>query len=241
MANTDGLNVLYYPIRLTCQTLVYGMYAILMPICSYVMLRRGLRGKSRILLFCMLVFMFSLSTAYWILSLYHIVLLITTSSVHGLPLDNIASTYGMQQGIIDTGSHELQLRRRKITTAERIFTLLVESGIIYCFSGLTVLVTSLIRLPYGTLGDVYTPVNIQFAGIYPTIVLLLVSRQDALNETVIFTFQDKSNPQERAQDVSNLDTIEFGDNPRANSSFGETETFEDATRNASMVSHRSQA
>ncbi|KAK0491421.1 hypothetical protein IW261DRAFT_1437574 [Armillaria novae-zelandiae] len=346
MANTDGLNVLYYTIRLTCQTLVYGMYTILMPICSYVMLRRGVRGKSRILLFCMLVFMFSLSTAYWILSLYHIVLLITTSSVHGLPLDTIASTYGMQQGTlmnsivllnyvltdgvvvwrawvlchdeyskslilplvflcltflsvlgtiglraaitaIDINQHidiahrglahvldycqvtnlvlslltnvfstsvvgikawhhrhwvtsELQLRRRKITTAERVFTLLVESGIIYCFSGLTVLVATLIRLPYGTLGDVYTPVNIQFAGIYPTIVLLLVSRQGALNETVIFTFQDKSNPQERAQAVSNLDTIEFGDNPRANSSFGETETFGDATRNASMVSRHSQ-
>ncbi|KAK0499654.1 hypothetical protein EDD18DRAFT_1329813 [Armillaria luteobubalina] len=348
MANTDWLNVQYYTIRLTCQTLVYGMYAILMPICSYVMLRRGLRGKSRIFLFCMLVFMFSLSTAYWILSVYHIVLLITTSSVHGLSLDNIASTYGMQQGTlmnsvvllnylltdgvvvwrawvlchdeyrkslilpfvflcltflsvlgtiglraaitaIDVDRHidiahgrglahvldycqvtnlvlslltnifstsivgikawhhrhwiisELQLKRRKITTAEQIFTLLVESGIIYCFSGLTVLVASLIRLPYGTLGDVYTPVNIQFAGIYPAIVLLLVSRQGALNETVIFTSQDKSNPQERAQHVSNLDTIEFGDNPHANSSFGETETFGDATRNASMISHRSQA
>ncbi|KAK0190543.1 hypothetical protein F5146DRAFT_558095 [Armillaria mellea] len=100
MTNTDGLNVLYYTIRLTCQTLVYGMYAILMPICSYVMLTKGLRRKSRILLFAMLVFIFSLSTAYWILSLYHIALLITTSSVHDLPLDNIASTYGMQQGTL---------------------------------------------------------------------------------------------------------------------------------------------
>ncbi|KAK0243188.1 hypothetical protein EDD85DRAFT_319644 [Armillaria nabsnona] len=106
---------------------------------------------------------------------------------------------------------------------------------------MTVLIATLIRLPYGTLGDVYTPVNIQFAGIYPTIVLLLVSRQGALNETVIFTFQDKSNPQERAPDVSNLDTIEFGDNPHVNSSFGETETAADATHNGSMISYRSQA
>lgn len=33
---------------------------------------------------------------------------------------------------------ELQLRRRNITTAERIFTLLVESGIIYCLSGVRI-------------------------------------------------------------------------------------------------------
>ncbi|PBK66936.1 hypothetical protein ARMSODRAFT_938665 [Armillaria solidipes] len=344
MTDTDGLRVLYYTIRLICQTLVYGIYTILMPICSYIMLKRGLRGKSRILLFCMLIFMFSLSTAYWILSLYHDVHLITTSFVHGVSSDDAASTYILQEGmplvnalvllnyvstdgvvvwrawvlcqdgyskslilplmflcmtlssvmvtiglrvaitVIRVRQHiviahrgisraldyfqvanlvlslltnifstsivgikawhhrhwvtsELQLRRRNTTTAERILALLVESGIIYCFSAITVLIATVIRLPFGTLGDVYTPVNVQFAGIYPTIVLILVSRQGELNESVMFTDQDKSNTQERAQDVSNLDTIEFGDNPHVNSSFGETQTFADVTHHESMVSH----
>ncbi|KAG7447535.1 uncharacterized protein BT62DRAFT_1074923, partial [Guyanagaster necrorhizus] len=54
----------------------------------------------------------------------------------------------------------LQLRRRNTTTAERLLTLLVESGIIYCLSGITVLIATVIRLPFGTPGDVYTPVNV---------------------------------------------------------------------------------
>ncbi|KAK0461718.1 uncharacterized protein EV420DRAFT_1526815 [Desarmillaria tabescens] len=348
MTDTDGLDILYYTIRLTCQTLVYGMYTILMPICSYVMLKRGLRRKSHILLFCMLVFMFSLSTAYWILSLYHDVHLITTSFVHGIPLDDIASTYSVQQGmlmnalvllnyvltdgvvvwrawvlcqdgyskslilpmvflcltllsvmvtiglriaitVISVSQHiviahrglaraidyycqvtnlvlslltnifstsivgikawhhrhwvtsELQMRRRNITVAERVLTLLVESGIIYCLSGITVLIATVIRLPFGTLGDVYTPVNVQFAGIYPTIVLL-VSHQGELNETAMFTFQsDKSNPPEQSPNVSNLDAIEFGGNPHLSSSFGKTETFADVRHSGSIASRSSQA
>ncbi|KAK0190542.1 hypothetical protein F5146DRAFT_1000559 [Armillaria mellea] len=71
-------------------------------------------------------------------------------------------------GIIDTGSRVNFTRGGKtITTAEQIFALLVESGIIYCLSGLMVLVATVVRLPFGTLGDVYTPVNVQFAvGVY---------------------------------------------------------------------------
>ncbi|KAF8199762.1 hypothetical protein K438DRAFT_665349 [Mycena galopus ATCC 62051] len=51
----------------------------------------------------------------------------------------------------------------KKTRADQILALVVESGILYCFSGLTVLIASLIRLPQGTLGDIYTPINLQIA------------------------------------------------------------------------------
>ncbi|KAJ6594292.1 hypothetical protein B0H19DRAFT_1094857 [Mycena capillaripes] len=45
----------------------------------------------------------------------------------------------------------------------RILLLVIESGVLYCLSALTVLVSSLIRLPQGTLGDLYTPINVQIA------------------------------------------------------------------------------
>ncbi|KAK0230367.1 hypothetical protein IW262DRAFT_397172 [Armillaria fumosa] len=332
----DGLSVLYHTITLGCQTLVYGMYTVIMPICSYAMLKRSLRRKSRILLFGMLVFMFSLSTAYWILTLYNNANLITTSFLHGvshdinMPLLNalvlvnyvltdgvvvwrawvicrvdyskslilplvflcltflsVLTTIGLRVAItilvntqhvviphkgIDRGldclqvanlvlslltnifstsiigikawhnrhwiTSELPLKRKNITTSERIFALLVESGIIYCLSGLVVLIATLIRLPDGALGDVYTPVNVQFAGIYPAIVLLLINRQGELNETIIFTSQGQDNA---PVDVSNLDTIEFGNNPHINSSSREAQTFAHVSHTGSTISYRSQA
>ncbi|EJD06700.1 uncharacterized protein FOMMEDRAFT_63622, partial [Fomitiporia mediterranea MF3/22] len=77
--------------------------------------------------------------------------------------------------------------RETSTKVERILTLLVESGLIYCISGVIVLIASVIRLPYHTLGDVYTPVHVQVAGIYPTIVLILVSQQRSLKEGAFST------------------------------------------------------
>ncbi|KAJ3848539.1 hypothetical protein EV368DRAFT_68192 [Lentinula lateritia] len=44
--------------------------------------------------------------------------------------------------------------------AGKIFALLVETGVVYSLSCLTVFVSSLIPLKEGTLGDLYTPVNI---------------------------------------------------------------------------------
>ncbi|PBL02976.1 hypothetical protein ARMGADRAFT_1159441 [Armillaria gallica] len=263
MTDTDGLSVLYHTITLACQCLVYGMYIIIMPICSYVMLKRGLQRKSHILLFCMLVFMFSFSTAYGILSLYEDANLLATSFLHEvshdvhMPLLNalvllnklfftIRSKSSLLTNICSTSVvgikawrhrhwviSELQLKGKNITTAQRVFTLLVESGIIYCLSGLIVPITTVIRLPDGILGDLYTPVTVQFAGIYPAVVILLVHRQGELNKTVMFSLQG----QDDALDVSNLGTIEYGDNPHVNSSFRETETsVADVTHNESHLS-----
>ncbi|KAJ7497669.1 hypothetical protein FB451DRAFT_240805 [Mycena latifolia] len=80
---------------------------------------------------------------------------------------------------------------KRSSKADQVLTLLVESGVLYCISGLMVLVSSLIRLPQGTLGDLYAPIAVQIAGAYPSIVLLLVSMQRTLNETMFLnTFED---------------------------------------------------
>ncbi|KAJ6543272.1 hypothetical protein DFH09DRAFT_1368040 [Mycena vulgaris] len=72
------------------------------------------------------------------------------------------------------------------TTSEKVLKLMVESGALYCISPVTTMVAALIRLPAGgALGDLYTPVNIQIAGAYPPVVLLLLSMQNSLNETTI--------------------------------------------------------
>ncbi|KAJ7693373.1 hypothetical protein B0H17DRAFT_1059933 [Mycena rosella] len=69
------------------------------------------------------------------------------------------------------------------TRSNHILLLVVETGVIYCFSAIAVLLSSLIRLPQGTLGDLYTPCQVQIAGAYPSIVLLLVSTQRSLNDS----------------------------------------------------------
>ncbi|KAJ7141447.1 hypothetical protein C8R44DRAFT_247011 [Mycena epipterygia] len=83
---------------------------------------------------------------------------------------------------------------KKRTKADQVLALLVESGLLYCVSGLTVLVASLIRLPKGTLGDLYNPINVQIAGAYTPVVLLLVSMQRSLTETTFLNTFEGSAP-----------------------------------------------
>ncbi|KAJ3933646.1 MAG: hypothetical protein NXY57DRAFT_998041 [Lentinula lateritia] len=58
------------------QTLVYGIYTVLIPVSSYVMLRRGLATRARKILFGMTMFMFALSTTHWIASIATLIRLI---------------------------------------------------------------------------------------------------------------------------------------------------------------------
>ncbi|KAJ6521899.1 hypothetical protein DFH09DRAFT_211631 [Mycena vulgaris] len=119
---------------------------------------------------------------------------------------------------------------KKSTKADQILTLLVESGTLYCLSGLTVLVSSLIRLPHGTLGDIYTPCNVQIAGAYPSVVLLLVSMQRSLTETTFLnTFEGSapSRPLEFAGSDANSKgqnraavSIQFAQNPDVSGTSG---------------------
>ncbi|KAJ3866780.1 hypothetical protein EV359DRAFT_35930 [Lentinula novae-zelandiae] len=72
----------------------------------------------------------------------------------------------------------------RYSRAGTIFALLVETGVIYSLSCLTVLVFTFVHLKEGTLGDLYTPANTQFAGIYPVVVLLLITQNNTLERTV---------------------------------------------------------
>ncbi|KAI0692886.1 hypothetical protein BC835DRAFT_1306955 [Cytidiella melzeri] len=59
---------------------------------------------------------------------------------------------------------------------ERILFLLVESGLAYCLSSIFVVISLMISLPDNfTLGDVYVPIHSQVAGMYPALVMVLVS------------------------------------------------------------------
>lgn len=59
-----------------------------------------------------------------------------------------------------------------------------QSDLITSCHQVTILVSTVIRLPVGTLGDLYEPVNVQFAGIYPIVVLLLVNHERSLDKTI---------------------------------------------------------
>ncbi|KAJ3859017.1 hypothetical protein EV359DRAFT_51476, partial [Lentinula novae-zelandiae] len=53
-----------------------GIYTVLIPVSSYVMLRRGLATRARKILFGMTMFMFALSTTHWIASIATLIRLI---------------------------------------------------------------------------------------------------------------------------------------------------------------------
>ncbi|KAJ3848540.1 hypothetical protein EV368DRAFT_49114, partial [Lentinula lateritia] len=261
-----------------------GIYAVLVPVSSYVMLRGGLATRARKVLFGMSIFMFLLSTVYWIASVSTLIQLIQVwflasdpdahSAPNYLPILNALAfvNYIITDGVvvwrawvlcsgdgtkaltmclfmlglatvsvtativirialmvIDTQVGELfnqlnhginvtqvatmvlsfltnslatllislkawrnrtEIQDKLDSTVDRrskagkIFALLIETGIIYSLSCLTVLMSTLIPLKVGTLGDLYTPVNTQLAGIYPIVVLVLVTQNHTLDRTV---------------------------------------------------------
>ncbi|KAJ7881400.1 hypothetical protein B0H13DRAFT_2049447 [Mycena leptocephala] len=80
--------------------------------------------------------------------------------------------------------------KKQSTRPNHILTLVMESGMLYCVSDLTLLLFSVIPtpLPHGsTLGDLYAPINTQITGAYPSIVLLLISAHgsESLNDSTI--------------------------------------------------------
>lgn len=56
-----------------------------------------------------------------------------------------------------------------------VLALIIESGLLYCLSTVFMIAAMPIRLPYGTVGDLYAPINVQLAGMYPTLVILIVN------------------------------------------------------------------
>ncbi|KAH9024884.1 hypothetical protein EDB85DRAFT_1985652, partial [Lactarius pseudohatsudake] len=81
---------------------------------------------------------------------------------------------------------DLQRVVNKRTKAERVMGLLVESGILYVFSGVMLVVLPLVHLPgpHITLGSLYTQAAVHLAGMYPVIVVILVSREASMDKTL---------------------------------------------------------
>ncbi|KIK60228.1 hypothetical protein GYMLUDRAFT_615342 [Collybiopsis luxurians FD-317 M1] len=266
------------------QTFVYGIYAVLVPVSTYIMLRRGLATRARKVLYGMIIFMFIQSTASWIASIsaliqliqvwflaadpdvgtephytvlfsalmsinyiltdgvvvwrawvlcsadgtkaltvcllilcLGIVSVITTVAIrialvvintqtgilfdrlnHGINATQVATlVFSILTNSIATSLISIKAWRCRDEIQENMdaatgtnarigktFALLIETGVLYTLSCIMVLIFTVIPLKEGTLGDVYTPVNTQLAGIYPVAVLLLVTHNQSLNRTV---------------------------------------------------------
>ncbi|KAF7315752.1 hypothetical protein MIND_00091100 [Mycena indigotica] len=102
-------------------------------------------------------------------------------------LSNISATFVV--GIVAIQHRQtisaafITAKHTRLTRGERILRLLVESGLLYCISGLVLAVFCFIRLPHGTLGDIYTPVTVHISGAYPLIVFLLIKEEMSLDKT----------------------------------------------------------
>ncbi|KAK7005873.1 hypothetical protein R3P38DRAFT_3040097 [Favolaschia claudopus] len=59
--------------------------------------------------------------------------------------------------------------------SNRILGLVAEAGAFYCLSTIVLLIASFIRIPHGTLGDLYAPINLHIASAYPPAMILLVN------------------------------------------------------------------
>ncbi|KAG7093130.1 hypothetical protein E1B28_009413 [Marasmius oreades] len=98
---TQGIAIMYYAIGITCQTFLYGIYTSLAIFSIYSMIKTGLKNSMRKYLFIMSIFMFFISTLYWISKL----------------LDLLQK---IQNGIIDNNPPSTSLTTSPITHFELI-------------------------------------------------------------------------------------------------------------------------
>ncbi|KAJ7091046.1 hypothetical protein C8R44DRAFT_750792 [Mycena epipterygia] len=71
----------------------------------------------------------------------------------------------------------------KRSRVNQVLALLIESGVLYCFTGVLGTLSQLIHLPHGTLNDLFLSDNIQFAGAYAPSLLLLISSHKSSDDT----------------------------------------------------------
>ncbi|KAH8980149.1 hypothetical protein EDB86DRAFT_3088116 [Lactarius hatsudake] len=302
-----GITLLHRTFNLMIQSLLYGefrifisflelirahcsgIYASLFPVSAYIMIQKGLRSLSQKVLFGVIVFMFSLSTAYLAVTFADLITIIKTWYLAVDPSDStdtrspmetllvlfnafapinysltdgvvvwrawiicrdesrkllrapivmlvltmlgVLATIGIRifisidpvnrdkgglaetidvfqeitlissliTNVLGTGIISLKAWRyrrwivadlqrvvNKRTKAERVMGLLVESGILYVFSGVMLVVSSLVHLPgpHIMLGSLYTQAAVHLAGMYPVIVVILVNRESSMDKTL---------------------------------------------------------
>ncbi|KAH9007860.1 hypothetical protein EDB83DRAFT_2532460 [Lactarius deliciosus] len=81
---------------------------------------------------------------------------------------------------------DLQRVVNKRTKAERVLALLVESGVLYVFSGAMLVARSFVHLPgsHLGLGSFFLQAAVHLAGMYPVIVVILVNREASMDKTL---------------------------------------------------------
>ncbi|KAJ7346924.1 hypothetical protein DFH08DRAFT_205701 [Mycena albidolilacea] len=142
--------------------------------------------------------------------------ILQVSAINTSLISNLSST-----GVVGiaTWQHREAIRDgfNKTTKGNRILSILLESGLLYCIAELLVLAFTFIRLPYNdTLGDFFTPVNVQIAGAYTPIVLLLVNTQKSLNETSFLGTIPDANPMPQIKEIPTeavRESTQFGTPP----------------------------
>ncbi|KAJ7091860.1 hypothetical protein B0H15DRAFT_177744 [Mycena belliarum] len=72
-----------------------------------------------------------------------------------------------------TWRHRRLFRAALKDDCTRIFRLMVESGVFYCFSGIAILIATLIDFEYSAMGWLYYPIHLEIAGSYLPIMLLV--------------------------------------------------------------------
>ncbi|KAH9052658.1 hypothetical protein EDB87DRAFT_1816244 [Lactarius vividus] len=307
-----GITLLYRTSNLMIQSLLYGIYASLIPVSVYIMIQKGLRSLSQKVLFGVIIFMFSLSTAYLAVSIadlittiktWYLVVDLSESAGTRSPLETLLVlfnslapiNYSLTDGVVvwrawiicrdesrkllrapivmlvltilgvlatigvrifinidpvnrdkgrladtidvfqeitfvsslitnvlGTGIISLKAWRyrrwivadlkrvvNKRTKAERVMALLVESGVLYVFSGAMLVASSLIRLPgsHYILESLYSQAAVHLAGMYPVIIVIVVNRETSMDNTlfnstlpVIITDLQQASSQLRARE-----------------------------------------
>ncbi|KAF7792383.1 hypothetical protein EIP86_003420 [Pleurotus ostreatoroseus] len=100
---------------------------------------------------------------------------LTATSVVGLKVWRLRRT--IKEGFKDAPNNTIRV--------ERILTLLIESGFLYCIFGAIGILFSVVKIPHRTVGDIYSPMSLQVAGMYPTIVIVLINLQSWTEATML--------------------------------------------------------
>ncbi|KAF7315810.1 hypothetical protein MIND_00097100 [Mycena indigotica] len=79
---------------------------------------------------------------------------------------------------------------------DQVLGLVAESGVVYLFFEVLLLISSVVPLREGTLADLYEPVAVQIAGAYPSALLLLIIASESLAHTRLssLTSEKSSSP-----------------------------------------------
>lgn len=123
----------------------------------------------------------------------------------------------------------------------------------------TILISTIIKLPYGTLGDIYTPVNLQIAvrrftftkiylstqaviiidilqGIYPAIVIVLVGLQRTMNDTTYWQSTEPTVKASRSAPSAVASQIQFTRDPAVYKTASMSTSLEDLDMKGELLS-----